>query len=263
MDVVLLKKNLDTKIIGKNIQCYEKIDSTNDEAIRLAKGGAKEGTVVISEVQTSGKGRLGRQWSSKKGESLTFSVIIKPHVSLYKTFTVTLLGVLSAVRAVRWKTGLEAKLKWPNDIVVHDKKVGGVLSEAVPSKKGPDSIIVGIGINVNNSGFPSPIKNTATSLKLESGRKIGREEVCAAVLSEFEKLYSTFLSGEKKQILDEWRTVSWTLGKIVSARTNKGDFKGEAVNLGEAGELIIKSKGGRINKLKPGQVIKLDHVGSR
>jgi len=257
MDIESIKKNLKTKVIGRKIYFYKEIGSTNDEAARLSKLGAGEGTVVIAESQTKGRGRLGRSWVSKEGESLTFSIIVKPHLSAKKIFVLTLLGSLSSVRAIRWQTSLEAKLKWPNDIVVGERKVAGALSQVSLSKTGPNSIIVGIGINVNNSIFPHELRDVASSLRLEAGRKVSREKLLGAILTEFERLYFLFLSKKELEIFNEWRMVSETLGRNVRAETKKGNFEGEAVNLGEAGELIIRSKGGRIKRLKPSEVIRL------
>ena len=203
MDIAQIKKNLKTKMIGREICYYKEIGSTNDEAKRLAKLDAEEGTVVIAENQTHGKGRLGRRWDSKEGESLTFSVIVKPHISSSKRFPITLLGALSAVRTIRLQTDLQVKVKWPNDIVIEGKKVGGVLSEASQSKKGPDSIIIGIGINVNNADFPPRLRDKASSLKLEGGKGISREKLFQGILEEFENLYFLFLSQGGHAILNE------------------------------------------------------------
>ena len=169
---------LKTRIVGKRILFIEEIDSTNEEARRLAKLGEKEGTVVIAASQTKGKGRAGNRWVSPNG-GLYISIILKPYVSSSGLPIVTLFSAVAVVRTIRGLTKLNASVKWPNDIIISGRKVGGILCEAAKS-----FIIVGIGINLNTSlgVFPSALKRQVTSLKFEFGANVDRDKITKILL---------------------------------------------------------------------------------
>lgn len=184
-------------IIGKKIIQYKKIDSTNDEAKRLIKKGAGEGTVLVADFQSKGRGKPGSCWYSPPGVGVYLSVIVKPFrnptiVGNSKDlFLITTLGAKAAIAAISKVSGLAGGIKLPNDIVINRKKAGGVLVERVPS----GHLIIGIGVNVNNEegSFPEEIKDTATSLKIESGKSISMEKLINALVSELDREYLAYL----------------------------------------------------------------------
>ncbi len=256
MQIDKIKENLNTKLIGKKLYYYKEIDSTNDEAKRLLKLGAGEGTVVIASEQKAGKGRLGRSWLSPKG-GLYLSIIIKPHMGAKEILDITLLGSLAAARAIRGLTKLDARVSWPNDIIIFQKKVGGVLTEISSSGKGPNSVIVGIGINVNIEYDKFPKDLVATSLKIELGQSIDKQKVATIFLEEFDKLYLAYLSKKRKEIIEEWKTLSLDIGKWVKVLKEKEEIEGKVTGIGTRGELILRGIDGKIKKLTSGEVVKV------
>jgi len=213
LNVAAIKK-IKTKLIGKKLYYYKEIGSTNDEAKRLAALGVGEGTVVIAEGQTKGRGKPGRRWFSPKGSGVYLSIIIEPHKSSDKIEVITLLGTLASARAIIGLTSLDVKLKWPNDVMVSGKKIGGILTEVCRTKRGGKSFIVGIGLNVNTTKdeLPQKLRTTTTSIADELGKAINRTALIRTLLQEFEKLYFLLLTGKEDLILDEWKMLSQTIG---------------------------------------------------
>jgi BirA family biotin operon repressor/biotin-[acetyl-CoA-carboxylase] ligase len=246
--------NLRTKIVGKRILFAEEIDSTNTEARRLAKLGEKEGTVVIAASQVKGRGRLGRRWISPPG-GIYLSVILKPYISSSRLPIITLLSAVAVVRTIRGLTKLDTSVKWPNDIVIMGKKVGGILCEAAKN-----TIVVGIGINLNTSLslFPSSLKKQVTSIKFELGASIDRDRVIKILLEEFDKLYRDFLHHRQEEIVSEWSSFCETLGMWVRIETAKGVVSGLAEKIGGRGELRVRGYDGKIIKVFSGDVIKVN-----
>ncbi|MFH1709858.1 MAG: biotin--[acetyl-CoA-carboxylase] ligase [bacterium] len=189
-------KSLKTRTVGKKILLMEEVSSTNDEMRRLAGLGAKEGTVVIAASQAKGKGRLDRRWISPYG-GIYLSIILKPYVSPSKFPIITLLSAVAVVRTIRGLTKLDTSVKWPNDIVIKGKKIGGILCEAVKNV-----IIIGIGINLNTnlSIFPSSLKKQATSVKFELGSSLNRDKVIKILLEERSTSFTEifFITGRKR-----------------------------------------------------------------
>lgn len=258
MDAKVLKSKLRGLLIGKKIYYYKEIGSTNDEAKRLTRLGIGEGTVVVSECQTSGRGKLGRTWFSPKGKGLYLTVIIQPFKTEGKTLPITLLGALSSARAINGLTGLSSRVKWPNDIMVNGKKVGGVLTEVSRTKKGTDAIVVGIGLNVytEKKDFPEDLAASASSLSIEAAKKVTRSKLIKILLEEFEKLYFLLLAGKADQIIEEWKILSDTVGHHIKIRTGAGLFEGRVTGIGRDGELILKMIDGRIKRFTSGDIEK-------
>jgi len=194
-------KNIKTKLIGKKIYLYREISSTNDEAKRLLKLGVGEGAVVIAEGQSKGRGKPGRSWISPCGKGVYLTIIIQPFRTQGMTMPLTLLGTLAGARAVKGLRGLDVMLKWPNDMMVYGRKLGGVLTE-MRSK----AVLVGIGINVNSRSEELP--ENSTSIYEELGKKTGRTVLIKRLLEEFEKLYFLLLAGKNELIINEWKTLS-------------------------------------------------------
>lgn len=253
MDVRKLKEKLRNKIIGKKIYYFEETSSTNDEAKRLIKLGEGEGVVIIAERQGKGRGKLGRMWFSPQG-GVYISVIIKPRINPRELLPITFLGALSVARTIKGLAHLDGMVKWPNDIILRNKKVGGVLTEM---SKG--SVVVGIGVNINTglSSFEGELKELATSIKEELGKEVDTLKFLRVLLQEFDSLYGIFLSKGSESIISEWKTLSEIIGSWIKVKKGKEEIEGKVLDVGSSGELIIRSARGRIIRLTSGNVVKV------
>lgn len=245
---------LKTSYIGREIVHFDSIGSTNNEARQMAMNGCKEGLVVIAEEQTSGRGRLGRAWTFPRSMSIAFSMVLKPCIKPDQAPGITLVMGTAVCRALRNTTGLDAGIKWPNDIIIGGKKVCGILTEMSAEIDAVNHIIVGVGINVNTREFPDELKCIATSLYLEKGENVSRKDVLASVLYEFEILYENFKINGIKSIIQEFKSYSVTIGKQVRVVSISESFEGEAVDITEEGALIVKLKDGSKRQVISGDV---------
>lgn len=245
---------LKTNYIGRKIIYFDTLDSTNTEIKKLANQEEKEGLVVISEEQTAGRGRLGRAWASPKYSSVYFSLLLRPMLKPYEVSGITIVMGTAVCRALRKYTGLDVKIKWPNDIIINSKKVCGILTEMNAEIDAVNYIIVGVGINVNISDFNEEIKEIATSLCIELKNDVSRKEVLAILLNEFELLYEEFKSNNLKNILDEFKVYSVTLGGRVRVISVNENYEGLAEDITEDGFLIVKKDNGDIKKVISGDV---------
>lgn len=246
---------LKTDFIGRHIVYLETVDSTNEEIKRIASK-SDEGLVVISEEQTSGKGRLGRVWSSKKGKGVYMSILLKPDIEPQEASQITQIIAAAAVKGLG-EHGVESKIKWPNDIILNQKKIAGILTEMSGELMQIEYIAVGIGINVNNEReeFPEEIAHKASSIKIEKGEQLDRKEVVASILNNFEKLYGDFL--EKGNIgisIEICKRHSVLLGKEVRIISKREEKIRTAVDINEFGELIVEDKAGRRETVFSGEV---------
>lgn len=245
---------LKTKYIGREVVHFESTDSTNMQARILAERGIREGAIVTSEEQTSGRGRLGRKWNTKKGEAIAFSLVLRPVVKPEDVSGITLVMGTAVRRAIENATSYDAGIKWPNDIILNSKKVCGILTEMSAEMESVNYIIIGVGINVNIDEFPEDIKNIATSLKIETGRAISRKDLLASVLLEFERLYDEFKANGLKNIMDEFKAHSVTLGKHVRIVSVNESFEGYVKDILADGALLIKMPDGTEKKVISGDV---------
>jgi len=244
---------LNTAYAGREIIHYDSIDSTNNAA-RAKAAGAREGLLVTAEEQTKGKGRLGRNWSTPKSQSIAFSMVLKPRIKPEGAAGITLVMGTAVCRAIRSLTGLDAGIKWPNDIIVNGKKVCGILTEMNAEVDVVNYIVVGVGINVNMTCFPEELKDIATSLCLELGCSVSRRDIIASVLLEFEGLYEEFKMRGLKNILNEFKGYSVTFGKHVKVISINESFEGEAVDITEEGLLVVKTMDNDERKVISGDV---------
>jgi BirA family biotin operon repressor/biotin-[acetyl-CoA-carboxylase] ligase len=251
-----IRLNLNSRIIGSEVKYYSKIDSTNTEAKKLAQMGEKEGTVVIAEEQTGGRGRKGRAWNSPFGMGIWVSIILRPQISPVEAPGLTLVAAVAAAKAVRNVTGLPVKIKWPNDLMLNSKKVGGILTELSAEIEVVNFIVVGIGINVNNESFPEELREIATSLKIEQAgkEKLDRVQLLCELLHRFEEGYSAFITGRQKEILKQWKGLSDTLGSIVRVIGPSSIIEGRAVDLDETGALLVEKEDGSVERVISGDV---------
>lgn len=244
-----IKRKLNTELIGKKVIAYPSVSSTNDIAKRKAKKGAREGTVVVAEEQTAGRGRLRRAWLSPKG-SVALSVILHPTpAQLPSLIMVASLAVVHCIEKVE----LAAQIKWPNDVLINDKKVCGILVESDVRGKTVDYAIIGIGlnVNVNTADFPE-ISSTATSLSNELGRELSRREIIRCLLVELENLYLAMPEGDS--VFREWRDRLVTLSKEVEVSSGRTSYKGIAESVASDGSLFLRQPNGKLIKIVAGDV---------
>lgn len=250
-----LKSRLHTDWMGQNCICLDCVDSTNTEVKRLAGRGAPDGTLVVAEEQTGGKGRRGRSWSAAKGQNVMMTLLLRPKIRPEHASRLTLLMAMAAARAIRKKTGLEAGIKWPNDVVVHGKKICGILTEMDAEIDYINYVVTGIGINVNQELFPEEIRETAGSLCLELGRKVPRAELTAGVLEELEQLYGIFLKTEDLSALcEEYNGLCVNRGREVRVLKPREDCMGVAEGINEKGELAVRKADGSMEYVYAGEV---------
>ncbi len=244
---------------GKEIVFRETIDSTNTLATELAEKGVAHGTLVLADNQTKGKGRLGRMWLSPPKSNIYMSIILRPEIAPKDATMLTMMSAVAAANAVRKATGLKADIKWPNDLLVSDKKLGGILTEL---KSDPDRVIfsvIGIGINVNikQNNFPSDIRPIATSVREEMGKSYPRTLLIAGILEEMEKWYKVLIKKGRMPVLEEWKKLSSTLGRKVKATVGNEIFTGTATDIDEEGMLILKLQSGVLKRISAGDITML------
>lgn len=238
-----------SRIIGRKIFRYVRVTSTQDKAKKFAQKGLAEGTVVIAEIQTQGKGRLGRRWVSPKG-GIWISVILRPEITPMEVPKITMIGSLAVAKAIAELTRIEVKLKWPNDVLIRHipgiefKKVCGVLTEMVSGVSQVNYVITGLGINVNNR-IPSPLRANATSLKDIIGCNLPRQKLLKKVLERFDRYYSDFRKQGMGPILKECKGMSAVLDKEVKIECPDGIIEGKALDIDEYGALIVETEDGK------------------
>jgi BirA family biotin operon repressor/biotin-[acetyl-CoA-carboxylase] ligase len=252
-----IKKSLTTRFIGADIYIFDAIDSTNDYAHKLAKEGAKEGTIVLSESQTKGKGRLGRTWFSPPGANIYLSVILRPQMPTSQITLITFASAIAVAKSIRDIANLDADIKWPNDILIRGKKVAGILSEMGAEKDKVKFAIVGIGINVNldKKDIPLELIDKATSTKIESNSLIDRTNLICRVIENLEEWYNLFERKGINDIIKEWKSLAITIGRDVKVQSGNSFVEGRAVDIDENGALLIKDRNGVIQKVLSGDVI--------
>lgn len=244
--------NLKTDIMGRNIIHLECVDSTNDYLKKIGND-VQEGTVVISEEQTKGKGRLGRNWQSKSGEGIWMSIILKPNIMPYKAPFITLIAGAAIVKALNaLKTPVE--IKWPNDIVINNKKISGILTELSAEIERINHVVVGIGMNVKSLDFDKGLEEKATSLYKES-YFLSRVEIVSQILYEFEKLYKDYIeNNNKEEIIRICKEYSAIINKDVYII--KGDEKElvKCIDISHEGNLIVRDRNNNIQEILSGEV---------
>lgn len=247
IDTLTLLKTLKTNIAGKKLKVLETTVSTQEEAKALAEAGAPEGTLVVAEEQTGGKGRLGRKWFSPKGKGIWMSLVLRPKQPLHYMPQLTLLTGVAVCRAVRRTTGVMAGLKWPNDLLVDGRKICGILLESAAEDEYVRYCIAGIGIsaNLDPDDYPDELKSVATSLKIEAGHPVDRVQLIAAAMEEFETLYRLYQQEGFAPIASLWEALSVTLGKRVTVGAASGPVTGLALKLDPHGALVILTEDGR------------------
>ena len=248
-----LSWNLRTERIGKRIHAYETTDSTMDIAHRLAGAGEPEGSVVVAEGQQKGRGRLGRSWLSPKGKGIYCSVILRPPLQISEVPLITLMAAVATARAIRDQADLKPEIKWPNDILIQGKKVAGILTEMNAELNRVNTVILGIGINVNSPKAALP--SHGTSLSEEAGHRIDRIKLARTLLAELDGGYSQFLSQGAGPILEEWRRFALFLSRRIRVAAQGRTVDGQAVDIDSNGALLVRTDTGLVESVAAGEVL--------
>ena len=254
LNVEAIKTHLNTELIGREIIVLDSVGSTNDYLKELGNNGCREGVVVTTREQTQGKGRLGRTWLSKRDENIAFSILLRPKVSPGGIVTVTHLAGLAMCKALRETTGLDCKIKWPNDIVVGSKKLVGILTEMTAEFDAVEYIVIGIGINIDQVVFPEEIEYKSTSILLETGRHYDKNRLFAKFL---DRLEGELLRNDLRMsqtALNEYKDLCATIGKSVTFTRGSRKINGMAVGVSENGELKVMLSDGSICNVYFGEV---------
>jgi BirA family transcriptional regulator, biotin operon repressor / biotin---[acetyl-CoA-carboxylase] ligase len=238
---------LKTKFLGQVIHYEESVGSTQKIAQRLAYEDVPEGTVVIAEEQVLGRGRMERKWHSPKYTGIWMSMILRPKIPITKAPQLTLITAVAVVQAIEELTGLLPDIKWPNDILIRGKKVTGILTELQAESDRISSIIIGIGMNVNQTkeDFPEELQTIASSLAIEKGEKISRAALIRAVLTNIERLYLLYLEQGFAPVKILWESYAISIGKNIIARTLTGSIHGRAKGINDEGVLLIEDTSGK------------------
>jgi BirA family transcriptional regulator, biotin operon repressor / biotin---[acetyl-CoA-carboxylase] ligase len=242
--------------IGRDIRVFEQTSSTNDTIEKLARDGAAEGVVVFAESQTKGRGRLGRQWISPSRKGLWFSILLRPPLRPNEATKIMVASGTALRCAIHHVTDLPATIKWPNDILINQRKVAGILTELHAELDRIQYLVLGIGIDVNltPADFPPPLRKLATSLRIESGRTLPRPDLAVQVLRELDHDYHRILSGKFHEIADEWVQHCDTIGKQIVLTLGQRKITGRAEALAEDGALILRTEHGRIERILGGDL---------
>jgi len=258
-----IHKALQTTFVARTIYLFSTLESTNKTALKMAgrspSEGVLEGTLVLAEAQTQGHGRMGRHWISPPGVNIYASIILRPTISVLDAPVVTCLAATAVVQAIRTRTQLEAVIKWPNDVIIHEKKVAGILTELGVVQNQVDHLVIGIGINVNLDPemLPHEIRLTATSLKAEMRESVNRNKFIADLCNNLEERYVRLLNKGTAPILKEFRSLTATLGKIVKVLTPGGTLEGRAEDVDPHGALILCTGQATHEVIHSGDVIHL------
>ncbi len=255
-----IRNGLRTQFIGQNIHWEYEVDSTNTLALQLADEGASEGTVVISESQKHGRGRIGRIWISQPETGVYLSTILRPHFVPIKAPCLTFISAIALVEALERLFGLKAQIKWPNDVMIRGKKVAGILTELRAEMEHIHYVIVGVGINVNNTRFPRELRDKVTSLSIELQEKVSRLEIVRSFLEALERWYLVTLGDQPERTFERWRELSCTIGNRVQVNVGDAVLQGMATHLGPSGSLYITLDSGEEYEILAGDVTMVERI---
>ena len=248
---------LNTKTIGKELYLFKEVMSTNTVAKFLSENDVNNGTVIISEKQSGAKGRLGKSWESPLG-GIWLSLVVKPNVDHSKIPMITLATGVAVVKTLE-RIGIEnAEIKWPNDVMIHDKKVCGILTEAITKFNSIESVIIGVGIDANFdvNVLSKELQEGTTTLDIELGHRVDENEIIRFFLEEFERIGILFEEGGFERILKEWRKYSYSIGKIVEVREPfSKSYDGYVLGISREGALVVEKIDGTLEKVISGECI--------
>jgi len=252
IDPKQIRDNLKTLIIGNDIRSADSVESTNDWAKELLAAGSGAGLVVLAESQSAGRGRHGRAWVSPPGQGLYLSVLLAPPEAIERLPLLTLMAGVAAERAAAAYCQAPVGLKWPNDLVINRRKLGGILLEYCPEPV--PGVVAGIGLNVNNPVFPGELAPLATSIRIENGAPVDRSALLASLIARLDKEYEAFLLGDDAGLIDKWSQRSSMFGEPVRIDRGKETFEGTAERLDALGHLVVKLPDGSEQVFDSGEV---------
>lgn len=252
-----IKPRLRTQWAAHNLVYYKETDSTNIRAKALGAEGAAHGTLVVSEQQNAGRGRRGKSWVSPPGESVYMTLLLKPDIAIPNASMLTLVAAMAIARAVQ--TALDdreaCKIKWPNDIIVGGKKICGILTEMSTEEDYINSIVIGMGINVNTASFAPEVAEVATSLRLETGRRFCRAQVIADAMAAFEAYYDVFIQTQDLSgLLEEYNHMLINCGRQVRVVGSDGEWLAVAEGITKSGALVVMDGQGNRREIIAGEV---------
>lgn len=258
-DVLLaeeLESAIHTKWAGHPVICFGETDSTNIQARRLAdEEHAPHGTLVTAEQQNGGKGRRGRTWESPSGVGIWMSLLLRPEIHAVSASMLTLVAALAAKKGIFEATGIQSEIKWPNDLVLNKKKICGILTEMSTELMEIQYVVIGTGINVNIKEFPEEIKETATSLFLETGKTHNRSRIIAEIMKAFEEYYEIFAETEDMSgLMEQYNKSLVNLGREVCVLAPSGEFRGICEGIDDQGSLIVRREDGTVSHVVSGEV---------
>lgn len=248
---------LHTRWMARNCIYLDSVDSTNNYAKRIAEEGAADGTLVIADLQTGGKGRRGRSWSAAKGTNVMMTLLLRPGIRPEHASRLTLLMAMAVADGIRRVTGLEAGIKWPNDVVVHGKKVCGILTEMNTEVDYINYVVIGTGINVNQKqeDFPEEIRETASSLYAELGSQVSRAALTVCVMEALEKYYEVFLQTEDLSALyEDYNKICVNCGHEIRVLEPGNEYTGTTDGIDQNGELVVRKTDGTVTRVYAGEV---------
>lgn len=250
-----VESRLKTVWAGHPVKYFGEITSTNQYAKRIGEEGAPEGTLVVADEQTQGKGRSGRAWTTPRGTAIAMTLLVRPQLSPSRISMVTLVMGLAVASACRELYDLPVGIKWPNDVVIHGKKLCGILTELSAEMMSVNYVVIGTGINVNVKEFPEELQKTATSLALELGHETGRAELIAACMEYFERYYEKFMqTGDLSLLMKEYNELLLNRDRKVRVLEPGREYTGTALGINENGELLVVKEDGSRTAVYAGEV---------
>lgn len=254
IDEMRIREYLHTKWLGSTILYEPEMDSTNIQAKRLGEHDAVNGTVVVTECQTAGRGRRGKTWVSPAGNCY-FSILLRPEVLVDRASIITLVSAMALAKAIKQVAALDTMIKWPNDVIANGKKLCGILTESSTDLEYINYAVVGIGINTNQTDFPDEIKDMASSIRLETGKEINRAELLGTFLNVFETYYETFLETEDlTKLSEEYNRLLVNRGREVKIIEKETERILTAVGIDDKGGLIVEDCNGKRETIISGEV---------
>lgn len=240
---------------NRNIICYERLDSTNTKAKELAKEGAEHGTVVVADMQTAGKGRRGRTWESPAGTNIYMSILLRPELEASQAPMLTLVMAYSIAKVLQKRDHEDVQIKWPNDLVLSGKKICGILTEMELRGQEIAHVVIGVGINANTTTFPEELQDKATSLYLESGKEVNREQLIHEIVNAFVEDYKRFIAEKDLAFLqDEYNQMLINCKKEVRVLEPGNEYTAWALGINRNGELLVRKADGSEEAVFAGEV---------
>lgn len=250
-----LESRMDTRWAGHPVRFYEVLDSTNLRAKLDAENGAPQGTLVVADMQTAGRGRRGRSWSSPAGTNVYFTLVLKPDFEPARASMLTLVMAMAVAAGIADTCGVEACIKWPNDIVIDGKKVCGMLTELSVQQEYIQHVVIGAGVNVGLQEFVPEIADTATCLERECGRKVPRAQLVVNIMRSFEKYYDIFLETlDFSNLKEAYDGMLVNCGREVRVLDPKGEYTGVSKGINHTGELVVELPDGSETTVYAGEV---------